>query len=558
MVNWKSNKLEDILHFLIGVNLVILLNLFINKVPLRFDLTEEKRYTISQFSRNFLRNIEDRVFIEVFLTGELPSGFKRLKNATEDVLKQLRVYSDYKIDYKFTDPSFAKNDRAKNQYYRYLAEQGIQPTNLSFKERGTTKEKLIFPGATVSYFGSEEGIMLLKGNRGASPNEILNQSIENLEYEIVSKIVDLSRDVRKKIGYLSGHDELKGKEIAAFKALLRERYDLFEIKASEDLIKFDAVVVGKPTQKFSKKDKYYLDQYVMRGGKILFFVDALQVKMSDASGEGTAAVPYELNLNDLLFNYGVRINRDFVQDVNCGNYPVVAGNIGNQPQIRLLPWPFFPVVNNFGNHPAVKNLDVIQMKFVSSIDTVKAEGILKTPLLFTSPYSKILKAPVMVSFNSLQKDLDPQKYDQEKIPVGYLLEGKFESLFKNRILPKGLKNSGFKEIGPETKIVVISDGDIIRSEIDPENDQPLDIGVDPFQKITYGNKDFINKVIAYLLDDQDMMMARNKEVVLRPLDKVKVEQERTKWQVINLAAPLLLILFFMTIIFYLRKKKYTQ
>jgi len=177
MVNWKSKKLEDILLFLIGVNLVILLNLFINKVSLRFDLTEEKRYTISQFSRNFLRNIEDRVFIEVFLTGELPSGFKRLKNATEDILEQLRVYSDYKIDYKFTDPSLAKNDRAKNQYYRYLAEQGIQPTNLSFKEKGTTKEKLIFPGAMVSYFGSEEGIMLLKGNRGASPNEILNQSI---------------------------------------------------------------------------------------------------------------------------------------------------------------------------------------------------------------------------------------------------------------------------------------------------------------------------------------------------------------------------------------------
>ena len=286
------------------------------------------------------------------------------------------------------------------------------------------------------------------------------------------------------------------------------------------------------------------------------FLDALHVNMDSASGDGTYALPYELNLTDMLFKYGVRINQNYIQDMFCGNYPVVTGNMGDQPQVRMLPWPFFPVINTFGDHPIVKNMDALTSKFVSNIDTVKAIGIKKTPLLSTSQYSRVLSYPVKVGFNDLRNDLSPDNYAAGNQNIAYLLEGSFTSVYKNRILP-GLSNEiDFVEKGPEGGIMVCSDGDLIRNEFNLQNGDPLELGADPFTGTQYANKDFVLNALEYLLNDKGIITAKGKEIRIRPLDKIKIGEEKLKWQLINILVPLLLILLYGIIRFYMRKRKY--
>ncbi len=559
MVNWKSNRLEDLMRLVLVVVTILVVNQLVDRFPFRLDLTEERRYSISEATQRQLENLEDVVYVEVYLEGELPSGFKRLQKSIRELLEQFAYYADDNVQFTFVNPDLAKTDRSKNEYYRYLAEKGIQPTNLSYEGEGGKTEKLIFPGAIVSYFGEEQGVMLLKGNRGATPDETLNQSIENLEYELISAIKKLANDDRKRIGLVKGHGELDSLQVAGFTSLLVDKYDVYQInlpKRTTPLEGYDLVILSKPTSAFTEQEKYMLDQYVMNGGRMMMFLDALSVNMDSASGEGTFAFPYTTNLNDLLFKYGVRINTNYIQDINCGFFPVVAGNMGDQAQIRMLPWPFFPLINAYGDHQIVRNLDASIMKFASTIDTVKAEGIKKTPLMLTSPYTRVLSSPVSVKFNDLRNELNPDLYNKGPQPVAYLLEGEFTSLYRNRILPNGVDKNAFKEKGTASRILVVSDGDYIRNEFDRE--QPQDLGYDPLQKVNYANKDFVSNALEYLLDDDGIINTRLKEIKIRPLDKVKVDDERTYWQVVNLLIPLVVLIAFGIGRSILRKRKYTN
>ncbi|MEQ9300564.1 MAG: gliding motility-associated ABC transporter substrate-binding protein GldG [Cyclobacteriaceae bacterium] len=559
MVNWKSNQLEDLLRLVLVVVTILVVNQLVDRFPLRLDLTEEQRYSISEATQRQLENLEDVVYVEVYLEGELPSGFKRLQKSIRELLEQFAYYADDNVQFTFVDPDLAKTDRSKNEYYRYLGEKGIQPTNLSYQGEAGKTEKLIFPGAIVSYFGEEQGVMLLKGNRGATPDETLNQSIENLEYELISAIKKLASDDRKRIGLVKGHGELDSLQVAGFTSLLVDKYDVYQINLPQrttPLVDYDLVILSKPTSAFSEKEKYMLDQYVMNGGRMMMFLDALSVNMDSASGEGTFAFPYNTNLNDLLFRYGVRINTNYIQDINCGVFPVVAGNMGDQAQIRMLPWPFFPLINAYGDHQIVRNLDASIMKFASTIDTVKAEGIKKTPLMLTSPYTRVLSSPVNVKFNDLRNELNPDLYNKGPQPVAYLLEGEFNSLYRNRLLPNGIDKAGFKETGAASRMLVVSDGDFIRNEFD--RDQPQDLGYDPLQKVNYANKDFVSNALEYMLDDDGIINTRLKEIKIRPLDKVKVDDERSYWQVINLLLPLVVLVAFGIGRSILRKRKYTN
>jgi ABC-2 type transport system permease protein len=559
MVNWKSNRLEDLLRLVLVIVTILLVNELVDRFPFRLDLTEEKRYSISEATQRQLGNLEDVVYVEVYLEGELPSGFKRLQKSIKELLEQFAYYADDNVQFTFVDPDLAKTDRSKNEYYRYLAEKGIQPTNLSYEGEGGKTEKLIFPGAIVSYFGEEQGVMLLKGNRGATPDETLNQSIENLEYELISAIKKLASDDRKRIGLIKGHGELDSLQVAGFTSLLVDKYDVYQVNLPQrttPLEGYDLIILSKPTTAFTEKEKYQLDQYVMNGGRMLMFLDALSVNMDSASGEGTYAFPYNTNLNDLLFRYGVRINTNYIQDINCGFFPVVAGNMGDQAQIRMLPWPFFPLINAYGDHQIVRNLDASIMKFASTIDTVKAVGIKKTPLMLTSPYTRLLSSPVSVKFNDLRKELNPDLYNKGPQPVAYLLEGEFTSLYRNRLIPNGVDKNNFKEKGQASRILVVSDGDYIRNDFD--QDQPLDLGYDPLQKVNYANKDFVSNALEYLLDDDGIINTRLKEIKIRPLDKVKVDNERTYWQAMNLLLPLVVLIAFGIVRSFLRKRKYTN
>lgn len=559
MVSHK--RIESLLRLGIGILLIVILNQLAGLFPARLDLTEEKRYSVTPATRALLNDLQEVVYVEVFLEGEMPAGFKRLRKAIEETLSQFDYYADGLVKVDFIDPSSALNEKARNEYFRSLIERGLQPTNLSYKRDGNKTEKLIFPGAIVSYYGQEVPVTLLSGSQSATAEERLNQSIEGLEYELANAIRILANDRRKTVALIQGHGEPDSLNLAGLTNALLEKYDVFNVDLStedKDLEKYDAVIFPKPTTTFSQKEKYQIDQYIMNGGKTLFFVDALRVNMDSASGEGTFAFPYETGLDDMFFKYGVRINRDFVQDIVCGEYPIVAGNMGDQAQIRMLPWPFFPMVNNFGNHPIVKNLDAVSMKFVSTIDTVKADGIEKVPLLKTSQYSMVNQAPVKVAFNELRKNLDPERFNHGSKNVAYLLKGEFTSIFRNRILPKGIKTSGFKDSGKETSILICSDGDMIRNEFSLKDGSPMELGLSPYSQMKFANKDFVMNAVDYMLNDQGLIVSKNKSFAIRPLDKVKVANEKLKWQLINLVLPIVLLIIYGVLRAYWRKKKYAS
>lgn len=560
MVNWKSRKLGDILAFLNVIVFVALINLVASNNFLRFDLTEEKRYSIKDQTRDILKNLDDDVYVEVFLTGELNAEFNRFQKAIAETLEEFRIYSGNKVKYKFTDPAAATSEKARSEFMADLAGKGIQPTNVIDTKDGQRLEKIIFPGLTVSYDGIENGVMLLKGNKAGTPTEEINQSIEGVEYELAHAISKLVNADRKKIGFVSGHGELDSTSIASFKSDLLEEYDIstVDVSTAAGLGTYNALIIAKPTRLFSELDKFHLDQYIIGGGKVLFLLDKLDATMDSASREDYFALPYNLGLDDQLFRYGIRINLDLIQDRTAGFYPVITGERGGKPEVKLMDWPFFPLLNHYAEHPITRNLDAVVTKFVSSVDTVKAEGIKKTPLLMTSQYSRAITAPVKVSVNDLRKNVTDESFSSSFIPVAYLLEGRFTSLFKNRFLPEGADQKNFKDVGLSSQIIIIADGDIIRNDVNIRNGQLRPLGFDPATNYTFANRDFLLNCLAHLTSENGLIQARTKQVKIRPLDKQKIKSERLKWQMINLVLPLVLLVIYGISRFYWRKRKFAR
>ena len=444
--------------------------------------------------------------------------------------------------------------------WQILARRGIQPTNIIDTRDGQREEKIIFPGVIVSYEGAEKGVMLLKGNKAGTPEQEINQSIEGIEYEIISAIYSLVNEDRKQVGFVSGHGELDSLQSFSLRTDLSEVYDVFDTKLSSqnELKRFDLLIVAKPTKRFSEPDKYLLDQYVMQGGKIFFLVDKVDASMDSAARDDYFAGPNDLNLDDQFFKYGVRINPDLVQDRRSGMYPVITGEVGGRPRMQLIEWPFFPLIGEFANHPITRNLDAILTRFCNSIDTVKASGVQKTPLLMSSPYSRKIATPVHINVNELRKNLRDSDYSTRNIPVGIILEGKFTSLYKNRFPPTGFESSTIIEESSPTKLIIIADGDVARNDVNPRNNQPQPLGFDPMTKTTFANKDFLLNAVAYLTQEDGLIQVRNKEVKIRPLDKVKLKEGRLKWQVLNVAVPLVLLICYGVLRFYLRKRRFAN
>jgi gliding-associated putative ABC transporter substrate-binding component GldG len=557
MVNWSSRKLTDFLIFFNGVVFLILLNLLASKNFFRIDLTEEKRYTIREQTKDLLSNLEEDVYIEVFLDGDLNAAFKRFRKSIQETLEAFRTYSHNRVHFTFTDPAVAMGQKARNEFMQDLAAKGIQPTNVIDNQGGNRVEKLIFPGALVSYGGFETGVMLLKGNKARTPEEEINQSIEGVEYELARAIEKVSSENRKRIGFVTGHGELDSLSVISFKRDLLEFYDVTKTDlSSPKLPGYDALIIAKPTKRFSEGDKFRLDQYIMQGGKVLFLLDKLEANMDSASREDYFAFPYDLNLDDQLYRYGIRINLDLVQDESAALYPVVTGMTGNKPQVQLMNWPFFPLINRYTTHPITRNMDAVVLKFASSIDTVKAEHIIKTPLLFTSPYTRKVTAPVHVSMNEIRKDLDRNAFTAGSIPLGYLLEGKFTSLYKNRFPPEEVNTKDFLQSGKDAKIIVFPDGDLVKNEFSLRTHQPQPLGFDPFTNYTFATRDLLMNAIAYLVDENGLIQTRSKQIKIRPLDKERVKEERAKWQAINMIAPLVLLVVYGFIRAWMRKRKF--
>lgn len=561
MVRIDSKKTESILYFLIGIFVIIVANQLSARLFYRFDLTEEKRYTISEASKNILRNLDDVVYVDVYLEGDLPAGVKRLQKGVIETLDEFKVYAGNNLQFRFINPSTAKSQKARQEFYQGLIQKGIQATNLYDNVDGKRTQVLIFPGAILTYGTKEMGITFLKGNKASSPQEQLNQSVEGVEYELSNAIKSLTETKTKRIALLKGHGELDSLQIAGLTAELMTKYRVFpnvDLTQRQNLLGFDAIVLAKPTEAFSESDKYKIDQFIMRGGKAMFLIDALFANMDNASREDNLALPYETNLDDLFFKYGFRLNRDMILDRNAALYPVVVGNLGENPQVQLLPWPFFPVVNSFTKHPTVRNNDAVITRFMSTIDTLKADGIKKIPLMTSSQYSKVLSSPIKVSINELKKEMNPDFFNSGPQSTAWIYEGPFTSLYKNRFLPGNVDKSEFIPDGKPTKILIVSDGDIARNDINPQTGQPMELGFYQFTETGYGNADFLLNVMTYLIEEDGIINTRSKEVKIRPLDEVKIKNQKLTWQVINLILPILVIILFGIMKYIIRKNRYAK
>ena len=552
---------NKLIQILLVIAAVIGLNVLANHFFFRIDLTEEKRFTINDATKNLLKNLEDEVYVKVYLTGKgIPAGFKRLENAVRETLDEFQIYGGTNIKYAFIDlNSEYKDEKTRNEKIVQLAQKGIPPTNAMATEDGKKTQSLIIPGAVITYQDKEIATLLLKSNsnKSASPQEILNQSYEGVEYQLASAIKNITATQKKKIGIFVNYSRLPAVNQIDLINALKKNYELYpvDLRQSPTLDGLDAVLVMKPDQVFNDDDKYKIDQFIINGGKALFFVDA--VKVDSVAREGSLAQIQSVGLEDLLFKYGVRLNSNLIKDAQmCVAIPLDVGNFGDKANIQLVPWQYYPLINTFGKSPIVKNLDAVYTKYVGSLDTVRANGITKTPLLMTSRYTQILKAPAVMSYNFANKELNANDYKAGVQTVGILLEGKFESLFNNRILPSDQRSATFKSSGKPSKIIVCSDGDIPINDFDKKQNNPLPLGFDKYSGNTFANKDFVMNAIDYLLDDNGVITARNKEVVLRPLDKVALQDEREYWQGINLIIPIVVLILAGLLKGFLRKRQY--
>ncbi len=556
----QSKRTRDLIRFVIVLAVLIALNVLATKYFFRLDLTEDKRYSISPVTKQMLANLPEDVQVEVYLEGDFPAGFKRLQQSVRETLDEFRIYADGNIRYTFFDPNTITDEKARTEFMQKLAQKGIQPTNLKASEEGKQVERLVFPGAVIKYKGKETAVNFLKGNLAASPDERLNQSVEGVEYELATAVRKMAFQGNKTIGYITGQGELPQQEVTDLLGSLQEYYRvaLGELDKIPSLEGLDLIIVAKPTQAFTEADKYKIDQFIMNGGKAVFFVDVMNASLDSLGTGGTFAMPYNLNLDDLLFRYGIRLNQTLIMDLNSGFIPMVTGFTGGRPQTEMVNWRYFPLLNKYSKHPITRNLDATYSKFIGTIDTVKAAGITKTPLVYTSRYSRIMQAPVPLTLAEARMEVKPEQYQAGELPVGYLLEGSFTSVFRNRNAPAGIAAGAVKEEGVPTKIAVFSDGDLVRNDVNARTGQAYELGFDRFNNIKFANKELAMNTIHYLLDSEGLINVRSKEIKLRPLDRVRVQEEKTYWQLLNLAGPIVLLVLFGITRYYLRKRRYEK
>lgn len=559
----KAVKRQNIIQLVLVIVIIILLNVVGSFVFTRIDLTTEKRYTLSGVTKNLIIELDDVVYFKVYLEGDFPAGFQRLRNETKEMLNEFRAYSD-NIEYEFVNPMADKTEKEKATIYQQLTKKGLLPTQLNVKNESGSSQKIIFPGAVVVYKGREQPLQLLDEQMGKSPEVSLNSSIQTLEYKISSTIRKLVKENKDKIGFLKGQGELENIYLSDAAKSLSDYYDVSEVTINNQLKSLDeykALIIAKPDSTFDEKDKFILDQFIMKGGKVLWLIDAVYADMDSLRNKSVAVTfPKSLNLKDMLFKYGVRINTNLIMDMQALPIPVVTGMIGNQPQQSLIPWPYFPIITPRSNHPIVKNVNAIKTHFVNNIDTVGSPRINKTVLLTTSEYSKKVSTPNQISLKLLKESPTRKDYIHGRQPIAVLLEGAFESVFKNRI-PKIIEENegiGFTEISKPNKMIVIADGDIIKNQTRSSgaNRQVLPLGYDKYTGQSFGNKDLILNAMNFLCDDSGLLALRGKDFKLRLLNKSKLQEEKLKWQIINTVIPIVIIFVFGIIQYYCRKRKY--
>ncbi|MDI5899461.1 gliding motility-associated ABC transporter substrate-binding protein GldG [Flavobacterium yafengii] len=561
MTTSKKNNLKSVLIILA---IVVLANVIGSSFFHRFDLTKDKRYTLSPTSLNIIKQVQNPLSIKVYMQGDLPAEFKRLQQETKQLLEEFQAYNT-NIVFEFVDP--LENEDASMDNIKDLYRKGLTPINITVDDKGKQSQAMVFPWAIAVYDNKEVNIPLLKNIMGATTTQKVIGSVQHLEYSIAEALNKITKAKQKKIAVIKGNGELQDILMAKFLLQVRESYHIgpftldsvakSPIESLEALEKYDLAVIAKPTETFTDAEKQVLDQFIINGGKTLWLIDQVSAEMDslyDSSG-ATLAYPKDLNLNDMFFKYGIRINPDLVKDEQGSPIKLATGEQGSATQFQEFNWKFAPQVYPNSLHPIVKNLGGIKFDFANPIDTLK-NGIKKTILLQSSQYSKKIGTPTEINLNIVAEETSPNDYlNKGKIPLSVLLEGSFHSMFENRVLP--FEQKTFQATGKENKMIVISDGDLIKNQLD-KNFQPVELGYDQRSGNLYDNKDFLINCVNYLLDDTGLINIRSKDLDLPLLDKEKVYENYTRTQILTIGLPILILVLFGVVFTFLRKRKYSK
>ncbi|OZV69891.1 gliding motility-associated ABC transporter substrate-binding protein GldG [Winogradskyella aurantia] len=554
----KKNK--SVIYVIALIVVLIAINAISTSVFKRFDLTKDKRYTLSDVSKELVSDLEAPLIIDVFLDGEFPSEFRLLQTETKQLIEEFQLQSD-KIFVNYINPIADEETRDRN--IKELTKSGLEPYINTDNSTGKVTQEIIFPWAFASYEDKTIKIPLLKRNITKGLQEQIDNSVEALEYAFSDGFSKLTKAKTKTIAILKGNGELDDPYIADFLKTVKPYYNIAPftldsvatdaIKTLNKLKQYDLIVVAKPSEPFSENEKLVLDQYIMAGGKSLWLTESVVMdkdSLYNVSGSAISLLK-DLNLNDFFFKYGVRINPSLVKDLFSAPIMLAIGE-GSQAQLQPIQWQYSPLAASNPSHPITKNLGLVKFDFTSPIDTLK-NGIHKTILLQSSPQSKLQGAPATIALSDVTKGPDKTTYNLGPQNLAVLLEGEFTSVYDKRILP--FKFSEFKSKGQPTKMVVISDGDVIKNEV--IKNRPQELGFDKVTGEAFGNKEFLLNTVNYLLDDTGLINIRAKEIEIGYLNLEKVKENRMKWQLVNIALPLLILGLFGFVFNYIRKRKYT-
>jgi gliding-associated putative ABC transporter substrate-binding component GldG len=562
MSSRKENfkKVVVTILFLIGLNIV---SHFVFK---RFDLTADKRYTLSKTSLQIVSDVKEPLYVDVFLEGDFPGEFKKLQTETQQLLEEFKS-ENQNIIFQFVNP-LADEEADKEKTFNSFVERGLTPVNVTVNDKGQQTQEVVFPWAVATCGNRSVKVPLLKNMMGASTAEKVVSSVQHLEYAFANAFNTVSNAKQKKVAILKGNGELHDIFIADFVKSVRDNYyigtftlDSVAKNPTESLKylkKYDLVVVAKPTEVFTDAEKQVVDQYVVNGGKTMWLIDQVNMEMDSLMQTGeNLAFPRDLNLNDMFFKYGIRIKPDLIKDVMATPIALATGEQGSATQYTQYPWMFSPMIYPDENtkNPIVSNLDGMKFEFASPIELLN-NSIKKTVLLQSSQYSKLIGTPSEIKLSMVEERPEQKEFTGGgKYPVAVLLEGQFHSVFENRVL--AFKDNTFKNSGKENKMIVISDGNVIKNQLD-KNYQPLELGYDKWTNNLYGNKEFLLNCVNYLLDENGLINIRSKEVSLPILDKEKVYADYTLSQIITVGLPLAILLVFGILFTYLRKRKYAR
>ena len=540
---------------------LILLNVLTQGYYKRFDLTSDKRYTLSEATLDLVNSASEPIIIDVFLEGDFPSEFRRLQDETRQLLEEFSSENN-NIKFAFINP--IEDDAVRDQNLQLLNQRGLTPMRLSVQENGKNSEEIIIPWALASYGDTTVKIPLIKNKIGANQQELVSNSVQHLEYAFADGFSKLLFPKRRKIAVLRGNGQLENKYVADFVTALRDYYFIAPFtldsvannaeNALNELKGYDLIISAKPTEAFTEKEKYVLDQYNMNGGKSLWLIDNVAIDKDSLYNEtgSSIALARDLNLTDFFFKYGVRINPVLVNDLYSAPITLAIGE-GSATQFQPLQWQYAPLANSQSNHPIVNNLNLVRFDFANQIDTLP-NNITKTVLLKSSPLSKLDGTPKSVSLEDIKSEPNPENYKNGNQNLAVLLEGNFTSVYNNRVKPLKIKDD--KTESNSTKMIVIADGDIIKNEVGRNG--PLELGFDRGTGQLYGNKEFLLNAVNYLLDDDGLINIRSKEIAIAFLDPQKIAAEKTKWQITNIAIPLVLLGAFGFIFTFFRRKKYAN